>query len=51
MKKDNKIFWLLVILFWLWFFVSFVDINIHNLTEEHYLKYNFFDLFFNRGLM
>lgn len=46
-SKGEKIIMVLSVLFVIWFVVSFIDINMHNLNGGDYSKFNLFTLLFN----
>ena len=41
----KKLFGFIAIILILWFIISIVDIDIHNMTTQTYWKYNMFTMF------
>ena len=46
MAKVEKIGITISVIFLAWVLVSFIDINAHNLTDQQYHQYNFFEVVF-----
>ena len=46
MVKVEKIAIIIAIIILMWILVSFIDINAHNLTDQQYHPYNFFEIVF-----
>ena len=41
-----NVWFVLSIMFFLWLFLSWVDVNAHNMTDQMFHPWNFFVLFF-----
>lgn len=49
-KTTEKIIVAVAALLLIWLVISFIDINLHNLGNEHYMKWNLFSLLFNKKI-
>lgn len=45
MKKAEKIFYILCVLFFIWIAASFIDVNAHNMSDQVYASWNIFNVF------